>query len=80
MQIIYNYWEYKGVGPEGAWAVLVDYADAAEISEYANDAAMWNVIHGYLLADDSNNINPDTTATRAEIAYAMDILAAQLGK
>ena len=80
MQIIFNYCEYKGVGPEGAWAVLVDYADAAEISEYANDAAMWNVIHGYLLEDENGNINPDKTATRAEIAYAMDILATQLGK
>lgn len=80
MQIILNYCEYKGIGPEGEWAVLVDYADADQIADYAMDAAMWNVIHGYLLEDENGNINPDETADRAEIAYAMDVLAGQLGK
>lgn len=80
MQIILNYCEYKGIGPEGEWAVLVDYADADQIDDYAMDAAMWNVIHGYLLEDENGNINPDETADRAEIAYAMDVLAGQLGK
>lgn len=80
MQIILNYCEYKGIGPEGAWAVQVDYADADQISDYALDAAMWNVINGYLIPDENGNINPDKTADRAEIAYAMNILAEQLGK
>lgn len=80
MQIIFNYCNYKGIGPKDAWAVSVDYADADQIPDYAMDAAMWNVINGYLVADDNGNINPDETADRAEIAYAMDILATQLGK
>lgn len=80
MQIILNYSNYKEIGPQGAWAVNVDYADAEEIGESFSDAAMWNVIGQYILADENNNIRPDEEMTRAEAAYAMNVLCGKISK
>ena len=81
LQIIYNYCKYKGIGPEGAWAVNIDYEDADEISDTASEACMWNEINNYLLPESKNGkLKPKQKASRAEVAHALDVLMDQLNK
>lgn len=54
-------------GPTGSWAVAVPYADATEISAWASEAVMWNVIRGYLLEDDGGNFRPQAELTVMEL-------------
>lgn len=54
-------------GPTGSWAVAVPYADATEISAWASEAVMWNVIRGYLLEDDGGNFRPQADLTALEL-------------
>ena len=54
-------------GPTGSWAVAVPYADATEISAWASEAVMWNVIRGYLLEDDGGNFRPQEALTVLEL-------------
>lgn len=54
-------------GPTGSWGVAVPYADATEISAWASEAVMWNVIRGYLLKDDGGNFRPQATLTALEL-------------
>lgn len=74
MQILFNYCNYKEIGPQGSWSVLVDYADIKDISEGSLNAVMWNKIKKFMLTDENNNIRPHDEVTRAEVAYAMDVL------
>ena len=53
-------------GPTGAWAVQIPYADAASISDWAADGAMWNVIAQYIAVGENNLFNPQGTLTAAE--------------
>lgn len=80
MQIIWNYCQYKGMTPEDnkAWAVRMPYADTEKVSEYAVNAGMWNAIHGYFTVDGEENIRPTESATRAEVACAMNVLASEI--
>ncbi len=80
MQILYNYCQYKGIGPVGEWAVNITYADTDKVADYASSACMWNVINQYLVPDSNNQIRPKEDASRAEIAHAMDVLSGQLSK
>lgn len=69
--IIYRYAQYKGVAPTGAWAIRLDYADLAEISDYAAEAVMYCKLKGIMQGKDNNNFAPQDNATRAEIAALM---------
>ncbi len=82
MQIIWNYCTYKGMTPEDgqAWAVQLPYADKTRMSEYAVNAGMWNAIHGYFTVDGEENIRPTESATRAEVACAMSVLADEIAE
>ncbi len=61
-------------GPSGAWAVRVPYTDAANVSEWASEGLMWNVIKGYLSADDAGNFNPQGNLTAAALESAVEKL------
>ncbi len=66
--IIYRYVQRNGGGFTGMWYFPLNYADAAEISDYADEAMHWCVMNGILGADGDNNLRPTDFATRAETA------------
>lgn len=55
-----------GKGPVGAWAVRIPYTDAASISSWATDGAMWNVIAQYIPVGEDNLFHPQDTITSTE--------------
>ncbi len=48
-----------------------EYADSANVSDWAAEAVAANAAIGYLLADADNNINPTAELTRADACYAV---------
>lgn len=75
MQIFWNYSNFKGIASEAAARTALGYADAAEISDWASDAAQWNAANSFLVENADSNIRPKTDITRAEAAHAMDVLS-----
>ncbi len=65
--MVYRYYQYKGIAPEGAWAIRLDFADAEYISVYAVEGVMFAVLEDMLEADAANNINPQGTVTGDEL-------------
>ncbi len=66
--MVYRYAEYKGTAPEGAWAIRLDYADTAEISDYAAEGVMYCTLKEVMRGRDGNRFAPRESATRAETA------------
>ena len=75
MQIFWNYSNFKGISSDAAARTALGYADAAEISDWASDAAQWNAANNFLVENADSNIRPKTDITRAEAAHAMDVLS-----
>ena len=69
--MLYRYAQTKGLGFTGNWMFNLEYADAANISEYAYEAVAWCSMHGILSGKESNMIDPQGNATRAEIAAVL---------
>ena len=65
--ILYRYAWSKGQGFTGAWYFLLDYPDAAEISEWADEAMHWCVMKGIINGKDGKLV-PGGAASRAETA------------
>ena len=65
--VLYRYAQYKGQGFQGAWMFLLDYPDAAEISDWADEAMHWMVMQGVINGMDGK-LNPQSGATRAQAA------------
>ena len=55
-----------GKGPQGDWAVMIPYADASDISPWASEAAMWNVIQQDIPVGEDNLFQPQGTMTADE--------------
>ncbi len=66
--IIYRYAAYKGTAPTGAWAIRLDYDDAAQIADYATEGVMYCTLKGIMHGKDAARFAPKDAATRAEIA------------
>ena len=66
----------RNMGPSGSWAVGVPYTDATEISAWASEAIMWNVIRGYLSDDEQGYFRPQDPLTSMEL----DGILEKLGK
>lgn len=71
--ILMNYDAARAQGPVGDWAVRVPYTDLADVSAWAADAVMWNVIKGYLPAGET--FQPQAALTAGEMAAALALLA-----
>ena len=65
--ILYRYAQSKGQGFTGSWMFLLDYPDAAEVSEWADEAMHWMVMNELIQGMDGK-LNPRGEATRAQIA------------
>ncbi len=66
-KIIKAYYDYKGKGPTGAWAIRLDYADLAEISDWAAEGVMFCTMKGIMVGR-GDEFDPKTYITRAECA------------
>lgn len=65
--MLYNYAKYKGYDVTAS-AYLSKFADNASVSTWAQPAMQWAVAEGYISGMGDNQLAPQGTATRAEIA------------
>lgn len=65
--MLYNYAKYKGYDVTAS-ADLSAFADNASVSTWAQPAMQWAVAEGYISGMGDNQLAPQGTATRAEIA------------
>lgn len=68
--ILYRYAILKGKAGDGD-ASLSDYADADSISDWAVDAMSWAVKVGLIKGTTSTTLNPQSSATRAQVAVVI---------
>ncbi|MCR4962781.1 MAG: S-layer homology domain-containing protein [Firmicutes bacterium] len=66
--ILYRYEQNKGGGFTGAWMFLLDYEDAGQISEWADEAMHWCVMKEIITGRSATTLVPQGNATRAEAA------------
>ena len=66
--IIYNYAVFAGFGPQGTWAIRLDFGDVADISDWAIEGTMYCYLKGIISGKPGNLFDPKTGATRAEVA------------
>ena len=66
--ILYRSAQSKGLGFTGAWSFPLDFPDAAEVSEYADEAMHWMTMHGDITGMKDGTLAPKANATRAQIA------------
>ena len=65
--ILYRYAQYKGYDVSAS-ADLGAYADAAQVSAYATAAMQWANASGLITGETSTTLNPQGSATRAQVA------------
>lgn len=65
--MLYNYAKYRGYDVTAS-ADLSAFADTASVSAWAQPAMQWAVAEGYISGMGDNQLAPQGTATRAEIA------------
>lgn len=59
---------YRYTDNPGASENLNGFSDAVAVSDYADDAMRWGVSEGLLTGKDGNRLDPQGSATRAEVA------------
>ena len=67
-QIATMLYRYAGNGAQADPSVLDEFVDGGQVSGYALDAMAWAVENGYMEGKGANDLDPQGTATRAEIA------------
>lgn len=69
--IMFRYAKFKEVAPEGAWAIRLDYADLADVSDYAAEGVMYCTMKNIMGGREGNLFAPKANATRAEFAKVL---------
>lgn len=64
---IYRYAQDKGQGFTGAWMFLLDYDDASQVSEWADEAMHWCVMNNIVTGTTAKTLSPAGEANRAQI-------------
>lgn len=67
-QIAVMLWRYAGNGAEADLSVLDEFVDGGQVSEWAQNAMAWAVEEGYMNGRGNDDLQPQGTATRAEVA------------
>ena len=75
-QILYGYAQLQGQDVSGA-AGLSSFADGSQVSDWAETAMAWAVSEELLQGDDQGLLNPQGTATRAEVATILQRFLAE---
>ena len=68
MTMIYRYAQTKGLGFTGAWYFPLDYPDAAEVADWADEAVHWCTMKSIVLGYDDGRLDPLGFATREQAA------------
>ncbi|MBQ9721781.1 MAG: DUF3089 domain-containing protein [Oscillospiraceae bacterium] len=68
--MLYRDAQALGQGFRGAWMFLLDYPDADDVSEWADEAMHWVVMHEIITASDGN-LNPQAYVTKDEISAVL---------
>ena len=68
--ILRNYAQYKGLDVTAS-GDLVNYSDAASVSDWAKDSVQWMVGSGLIGGYEDNTLRPQGTTTRAEVASVL---------
>jgi len=66
--ILFNYMVMLGKGPQGAWMIRLDYADVANISDWAFSAVAFLTIKSIIQGKPGRLFDPQGLVTRAEAA------------
>ncbi len=69
--MLYRCAQARGRGFRGMWMFLLDYPDAAEISDWADEAMRWAVMEGILIGT-GRGLEPGAAATEARLAVVLD--------
>ena len=56
--LLYRYVQYRGMGLQGLWMFQLDYPDAAEVSEWADEAMHWAVGNQVITERNSGLLEP----------------------
>ena len=71
--VLYRYAQYLGMDVEAKGDVS-KFSDGVKISSWAQDAMAWAVKVGLFKGDDTGSLNPQMSATRAEVATLLERL------
>jgi hypothetical protein len=66
--ILLRYANYAGEGPQGNWAIRLDFADLDQISDWALEGAMFCSMKGIITGKPGNLFAPQGNTTRSEAA------------
>lgn len=66
--ILYRCAQEKGKGFTGSWSFPLAFPDAAEVSEYADEAMHWMTMNGVIQGMGDGTLAPRANATRAQVA------------
>ena len=69
--MLYRCAQALGQGFQGMWYFLLDYPDAAEISDWADEAMHWCVMNGIIVGTD-RGLEPKATATDDQLAIVLE--------
>lgn len=69
--MLYRFAQDNGQGFTGAWAFLLDFPDAAQVSSYAYEAMCWMTMNGVIGGTTAGTLNPGGPATRAQFAVML---------
>ena len=64
---IYRYAQSMGKGFTGAWMFLLDYDDASQVSQWADEAMHWCVMNNIVTGTTAKTLSPAGEANRAQI-------------
>jgi len=70
--MLMNYSTHMGQGPQGAWAIQLQYKDLDKISSWAGDGVMFAALKKYMGGYPDGTFGPQNQATRAEVAAIME--------
>ena len=76
--MLYRNAKLYGQGFQGMWYFPLDYPDAAEVSDWADEAMHWVVMHEILIGTE-NGLEPKATATEDQLALVLDRWQVALG-
>ena len=69
--MMYHYAVARGEDAVESETALQEYEDFADISDWAGEAMSWAVENGLLAGDGAGHLNPQKSATRAELAVML---------
>lgn len=64
--VLFRYARYKGIAPEGAWAIKLSYADLSDISDYAVEGVMFCTLKNIMNGKDNEMFAPRDYITKSE--------------